>query len=496
VRRSSRQLHHSRRHTAKSLALAAAGTMLVGIGLIAFVVSCAPRSQTAAGLLPESAVPSVAAAEMATADIAGAQTAADISQVPGFDIQPAGTDERGWALYHVEIKSGGSPNLVAIEKLTPLFQVDGKDGPSYVGDSFFTQNPNRRPNTIQPGDEFTLALPPDAFIVRTQEDVLEQLGGTARVRLYTSERGDKLRYYLTDPFPLVYEMQQADSGQASLVLHRELPYQLSTGGTDIGRLAQLIYRVPDPDMFQMEAVKALAAKAVAGQSMVINVDRTHRYLDPVREAMLSAVAREAVPEPERAHLTRALFDDPARVPYAAVEDSLGSTTNPGELPNGRVFRIEYFWDGTVRVHYKTGDNDAMGKRNPFEHRENERWAALYERLSQTGDWPVRWSAAEPSDMAPFPSARDPRYKAPSEDQAYNYLVPGRIIVLTFKPTRTYAEAKADGAAFSALQDMREQFKEQINGARGLVEQLGVKDLLSSSQQSPRRRSGAQEAPPE
>ncbi len=473
-----------RRPRFRSLITAAAGTTLVIIGLIGLTVSCAPRSESAAAAASVSEVPRAAAEEISTPEVAGTQTAVEIPQAQEFDFEPAGTDERGWKLYQVRIKAGGSPNLVARERLTPLFQVDGQDGPTYAANSFFSQNPNRRPNTIQPGDEFTLALPPDTFVVRSQEDVVERLGGTARVRLYTSDRGDVLRYYLTDPFPIVYELQPAGSGQASVVLHRELLYQLSTGRTDVGRLAQLIYRVPDPDFYQLEAVKALVSNATAGQSMTITVDRTHTYLDPVREAMRSAVAREAVTEPERSYLTRALFDDPTRSPFAAVEDSLGSSTNPADVPNGRVFRIEYLWDGTVRVYYKTGEIDAMGKRNPFERRENERWAALYQRLSTTGDWPVRWGKGEPSDLAPFPSARDPRYKAPDEERAYDYLVPGRILVLTFKPTRTHEEAKSEGAAFSALQDTREKFKEQIEGVRNLFEQLGGRALLPPSPQSP------------
>ncbi len=474
------------RRRARTVFIAALATALSAVGLIAFVVSCAPHGETAAIRVGANEVPSAAAAELPAMEELGEQVADGIPQVPGFDFEPAGTDERGWRLYQVRIKAGGSPNLVAIERLTPLFQVDGQDGPTYVANSFFAQNPHRRPNTIQPGDEFTLELPPDTFVVRSQKDVVEQLGGTARVRLYTSDQGDVLRYYLTDPFPIVYELQPAGSTQASIMLHRELLYQFSSGRTNVGRLAQLIYRVPDPDFYQIEAVKTLMSKATAGQSMTISVDRTHSYLDPVREAMLRAVAREPVQEPERAYLTRLLFDEPTRGPYAAVEDSIGTSTNPMDLPNGRVFRIEYLWDGTVRVHYKTGDNDAMGKRNPNEHRENERWAALYQRFSKDGDWPVRWSGGSPSDLPPFPSARDPRYKAPDEERAYDYLVPGRIVVLTFKPTRTYREATSEGAVFSALRDTRDKFKDQIEGVRGLFEQLGGRDLLSSSPQTPGR----------
>jgi hypothetical protein len=458
--------------------------VLAGAGIAAFLVSCAPHTESAAAALEANLEDE---AEVLTSEVAGVQ--APIPAVPGFDYTPLETDERGWRLYHIAIKAGGSPNLVAIEKLTPLFRVDGMDGPSYVANAFFTQNPHRGPNTIQPGDEFTLAVPPDAFVARSQEDVMEHLGGLAKVRLYTSEEGDQLRYYLTDPFPLVYEMQPANSTKATLIFHRELAYQLTSGRTDANRLAQLIYRVPDPDIYQMETSKALVAKAVAGELINLEVDRTHPYVDPVRNAMLSAVAREPVAEAERAHMTRMFFDDPSHVPFAAVEDSLGSQTNTADLPNGRVFRIEYLWDGTVRVLYKTGRDDAMGKRNPYLLRENERWATIYQRQSQSGDWPVRWSGGEPSDLGSFPGARDPRYKASDAANAYDYLIPGRVMVLTFKPTRYHAEAQADNAVFGMFKQAREQFHDQIQGMFELLEQLGAGNLLSTAPKSSSRSAG-------
>jgi hypothetical protein len=369
--------------------------------------------------------------------------------------------------------------------MTPLFEVDGQDGPTFIWNQFSSQNPHRRPNTIQPGDEFTIAVPPETFMVLSQEDVVEHLGGMARVRVYTSERGDQLRYYLTDPFPLVYELQRANSSRALLVFHRELTYQLSRGHTDATRLAQLIYRVPDPDIYQMEATKALVARALAAENVNFEVDRSRRYLDPVREAIRNAESTEGVAERERSHLTRAMFDDPNHSPFAAVEDSLGTATEVTQLPNGRVFRVEYYWDGTVQVLYKTGQNDAMGKRKPDMLRENERWAAIYERVSTTGDWPVRWGAGEPSDLAQFPTARDPRNRVADGDRAYDYLIPGRLLVLTFTPTRHHVESQADNALISAFKDAREQFRDQIEGAFGLFEYLGGRELLSTDQQAPR-----------
>ena len=44
----------------------------------------------------------------------------------GYEFTPMGVNSEGWPQFHVRIESGGSPFLVAVQKFTPLFQVDGK----------------------------------------------------------------------------------------------------------------------------------------------------------------------------------------------------------------------------------------------------------------------------------------------------------------------------------------------------------------------------------
>jgi hypothetical protein len=284
----------------------------------------------------------------------------------------------------------------------------------------------------------------------------------------------------------VYELQHSGSHLATIVFHRELAYQLTSGRTDTNRLAQLIYRVEDPDIYQVEATKDLVGKVLAGQHIALEVDRSRRYLDPVREAMQYAASTERVTDRDRSHLTRAIFSHPSESHFAAIEDSLGTATNVEQLASGQVFRIEYYWDGKVRVYYKTGADDAMGKRKPDLLRENERWAALYERvLGPFGDWPVRWSTSEPADLDRFPSARDPRFKSPSEEHAYDYLVAGRVLVLTFRPIRNYVESQQDNAVFSGMKEAREKFRDQIEGIFGLVEQLTGRSVLSTDPLAPR-----------
>jgi hypothetical protein len=63
-----------------------------------------------------------------------------------------------------------------------------------------------------------------------------------------------------------------------------------------------VYRLPDPDIFQVEAMRRLAADAQLGAETTLEVDRAHTYLDPIREALRYAVRTEPVAEPERSHL--------------------------------------------------------------------------------------------------------------------------------------------------------------------------------------------------
>jgi hypothetical protein len=394
----------------------------------------------------------------------------------GFEFVPSGTDSSGRLLFQIKILQGGNPYQVATSKLTPLFNVDGKTSATYVAEAYFNANPNRTPSTIQPGDEFTLSLPADTFIVRWQEERQEHLGQTATVDEYVSERGDRLRYYLTDPFPLRYELLRADGdGIASIQLDSELPYLLGNGRTDVVRLAKLIYRVDDPDIFQLEAVRGLAATLKSGEPTTIRIDRKQQHLDPVRDAWPRAFRIEPVPEPGRNHLSRAVFQQFANPQVLAIEDAVGDGTEIGELPAGRVFRIEYNRDGSVHVYYKTGADDTRGKRDPYLLRENERWSAIYRRLAPETDPPVKWSGGQPSDLEPFPTARDPSHQTDDPVRAYDYLVPGRTIVYTFQPIRTLSSVQAQIEFHELLREMRDRYRTQIE--QGL-------DYLERQQRSP------------
>jgi hypothetical protein len=388
-----------------------------------------------------------------------------------FTWEPLGVDEQNRPQFKVKIGPGGSPFAVASAKLTPLFFADNMDGPAYVAAAYFRAHPQRTPFSIQPGDEFTFAVPADAFIVRWQEDRDEDLGQRARVRYYVNERGDRLRYYLTDPFPFRYEVETlASAGIGEIHTHPDLAFMLGTRRTDAVRLAQLAYRVADPDMYQVEAMRRIADAARPGIEQVFEIDHTHAYLDPIRDAWLQAKAVESVApqDPDRTYMKRAVFALDSGVPYLAIEDSLGAATSL-DVPLGRPFRITYAWDGTVRVYYRTGHDDAIGRRDPFGLRENERWAEIYSRLSPgSSDPPVRWGPGEPEDLDPFPTARDPDQQ---DRKSYDYLVAGRVMVLTFRPTRFQSDARAQSTLNSVLREARTTYKEQLQTAIDTLEEL-------------------------
>ena len=399
--------------------------------------------------------------------------------IEGFSYEQVEPDERGWPRFQVEIQSGGSPYQVALTLLTPLFEADGKDGPTYVSEAYFQANPGRTPRSIQPGDRFELALPPDAFVVRWQEERQQDFGHPVRLREYVSERGDRLIYYLADPFPVVYERRPAeDPNRAQVQLHPGLAYLLRSGRTDPLRLAQLVYQVKNPDMFQLERMRRLAKELEPGQQMALEIDRLQRYLDPVRGAFDQALTVEPVDESGREHLERAILPPDADSPYLAVEDALTTGAELADLPAGRAFRIEYLRDGTVKVAYKTGSEDVRGKRDPYQLRENGRWAELYHRLQPDENTPVKWGPGEPSDLPPFPSARDPAARNQEGERAFDYLIAGRVLQLTFSPVRSELQLRAELEFRTALGALRDRYRDDFEVLRGLLEE-GLSDETAS-----------------
>src|SRR5439155_9468615 len=113
-------------------------------------------------------------------------------------------------------------------------------------------------------------------------------------------------------------------------------------------------------------------------------------------------------------------------------------------------------------------DDSMGKRDPYQFRENPRWAALYAQLEPSADGPVKWGTGEPSDLNPFPTARDPAQHDPA---SYDYLVPGRVLVLTFRPIRFQSDLEAQAEFSGLLAEARNRYREEFRNAAQWLEQL-------------------------
>ena len=296
--------------------------------------------------------------------------------------------------------------------------------------------------------------------------------GAVRLRAYVSDRGDRLRIYLTDRHPVLYELESVEKpGMALLRFHPDLAFLLGSGRLDPIGLAQHIYRVEHPDLIQVQTTRKLAAEVQPGQAAEMAVARTRTYLDPVREAMTKATIVDRVPEPGRGHLTRAIFIRREIAPFLGIEDALGARPDIGELPAGQVFRIEYGRDGVVKVSYLTGDDDERGRRDPYQLRENERWAVIYNTYLDSDAAPVAWGPGEPSDIAPFPTARDPNRRALSGERSYDYLVANRAIMLTFRPIRTRADERTTAELSAAFGEIGKQYKQLMLELDGWLPEL-------------------------
>jgi hypothetical protein len=104
-------------------------------------------------------------------------------------------------------------------------------------------------------------------------------------------------------------------------------------------------------------------------------------------------------------------------------------------------------------------------------RENTRWADLYRAVVPGEDPPVKWGEGEPADFPPFPSARDPNHRTDDPAAVFDYLVPGRVMVLTFRPQRYESDLKTELQLKDLLTEARERFQDQITWALDAAEWL-------------------------
>ena len=78
---------------------------------------------------------------------------------------------------------------------------------------------------------------------------------------------------------------------------------------------------------------------------------------------------------------------------------------------------------------------------------------------------MKWGAGQPADLNPFPTARDPRQKREGDDLSYDFLIPGRALVLTFQPIRWDSDIKAEQELKDSLHQMQDQFRSGLEQSR-------------------------------
>jgi hypothetical protein len=152
----------------------------------------------------------------------------------------------------------------------------------------------------------------------------------------------------------------------------------------------------------------------------ITVDVNRRYLDDFRNARDRATRTEDTPEGLKAYF---FGRDDQDVPFVRVDDAIGDETDPGNFP--RLFRVAYYRDGTVRKYLITEAGDSTGA---LGRPDSETW-----RRTLTS-W-QEWLPGQPEALPPF---------APAISSAGG-LLPGRILVLSFRPRTVQASPRPTGA---------------------------------------------------
>src|SRR5205807_1769543 len=106
-------------------------SLLTGLLLLALLATSCRQAEYVTRAAGRIITPGHASASRSDVAVAGASVVNDElppEQVdPGYDFEPMAATDDGTVRYRVRIKAGGSPALVAFTRLTPLFNVDGKD---------------------------------------------------------------------------------------------------------------------------------------------------------------------------------------------------------------------------------------------------------------------------------------------------------------------------------------------------------------------------------
>jgi hypothetical protein len=346
----------------------------------------------------------VVCAALALVAVAAPRTATAQST---YEITSLGTDPVArMDRYQVTLGPGASLWELGFNRL-PLVAIEQGDQKvvEIVEQSFRNAYPDRGPELVRPGDSFVLEVPTGTFVSKTVTRKPEQ---PDRV-MFESFAGDELTSFPRDP-TVQYRLRRHDSPE-------KIEVTIQGGQANAVDEAKKIYDVEKPDFLQVRTVRG----ALMERTAKITVDVNRRYLDDFRAVRDRATRVEDTPDGFKAHFFSREDQD---VPFVRVDDAIGDETDPGNFP--RLFRVAYHKDGTVRKFIITEAGDATGV---LARPDSELWKRTLTSWQE-------WLPGQAEALPPF---------APAISSAGG-LLPGRILVLAFRPRTVQASPQPRSAA--------------------------------------------------
>jgi len=320
-----------------------------------------------------------------------------------YEISPLGTDPaRQVDRFQVTLGPGASLWEIGFNTL-PLLDVEQGDAKvvETVEGAYKAAYPDRSAQLVRPGDSFILEVPSGTFVAKTVNRQPDRV-------IFDSYAGDQLTMFPKDP-TVQYRLKRADAPDKVDVV-------LQGGQADAVDVAKKVYDVDPPDFLQVRTVRG----ALLERTSKITVDVNRRFLDDLRPVRDKASRVEDSPSGLRTYF---FPPDAKDVPFVRVDDGVGDATDPANFP--RTFRIAYYRDGTIRKYLVTESGDAIGTLNKPD---SEIW-----RRTLTS-W-QEWLPGQAEALPPF---------APAISSAGS-LLPGRILVLSFRPRTTPPSPRAVGS---------------------------------------------------
>ena len=326
------------------------------------------------------------------------------------EIAPLGADaERQVDRYQITIGPGGSLWDVGFNRLPMVALEQGEQRVlEQVEGAYRAQYPERGAAGVRVGDTFAIEVPAGTFVARSIDRQADRV-------VFEGFNDDQLTTFQNDP-SIAYRLRRASDREHAEVL-------INGGQADAVAEARRVYDVDPPDFLQVRTVRG----ALLERQSKLRLDLAKKYLDDFRNVRDRAVRVEDMPNGLKAYSFDRAAED---IPFVRVEDAVGDGTDPGAFP--RVFRVAYYRDGTVRRYIVTEAGDALG---PLARPESTVWAAIVPQYQE-------WLPGQAETLQPFTPAIS----------AAGALLPGRILVLAYRPRIAQPSPRPTGTGSGAGAD--------------------------------------------